>query len=164
MTFCEAFDAIKKKLMSFDYTGVKSEMAVQFVMTGDGEGVFYAYLKDGQLAVEPYDYKDNTVTVEADSSVLLEIAEGDADVAAMYNKGQVKVKGNVTKLLELSKAFKKVKKAEAAKTVKAEEKPAETPAKEAETPAKEDVKAETKSAAPKKPAAKPVAKKNSKKK
>ena len=157
MTFCEAFDAIKKKLMSFDYTGVKSEMAVQFVMTGDGEGVFYAYLKDGQLAVEPFDYKDNTVSVEADSSVLLEIAEGDADVAAMYNKGQIKVKGNVTKLLELSKAFKKVKKAEAAKTVKAEEKPAETPA-------KEDVKAETKSAAPKKPAAKPVAKKNSKKK
>ena len=155
MTFEKAFESIKKK---FDGTDAKdvSDFALQITLSDeDCGGTFYIAVKDGVLAVEPYDYKDNNAVVDISKSDLLALIAGRKGIDKVVESGAT-LKGDVAVIDSLKAVLKTVKKAPAKKAA-AEKKAA--PAK------KETVKAaETEKKAPaKKTAAKTTKTKKSSK-
>ena len=99
MTFEENFARFRKIFMQADVSKLDEEMAIQFNLTGDGEGTFYAAYKGGVLSVAPYDDRDAALT--ADSEVMYRIAEGKQDPIQAFFTGKLKVDGSVDKALVL---------------------------------------------------------------
>lgn len=58
MTYADMFSKVKGLFMDFDVSDISEHLAFQFNITGEAEGIFYAEVKDGVLAVEPYEYFD----------------------------------------------------------------------------------------------------------
>ena len=52
MTYEEILDKVKELIGSADVSDIKEHLAYQFNITGEGEGAFYAEVKDGKLYVE----------------------------------------------------------------------------------------------------------------
>ncbi|MBQ7572879.1 MAG: SCP2 sterol-binding domain-containing protein [Clostridia bacterium] len=191
MTFEKAFESVKKKFEKADAKNV-ADFALQITMTDeDCGGTLYAAVKDGVLAVEPYDYRDNNAVLDIAKADLLSLISGKLSLAKAVEKGAT-LKGDATVIDSLKATLPKpapkkapakkpaakketkkaeVKKAEVKKAEvkapakKAEAKPApKAEAKKAETktaPKAEAKKAETKTAV-KKPATKTTAKKATK--
>lgn len=59
MTYADMFSKVKGLFMESDVSDISEHLAFQFNITGEAEGIFYAEVKDGVLAVEPYEYFDN---------------------------------------------------------------------------------------------------------
>lgn len=141
MTFIEKFEQIKKKFGKVDTSRVIENFAVQVNLTDEdcGGAFFVAYI-DGDVAIEPYDYYDNTAMVNIKAKDLIDAIGGKLDVVGAIMGGTVEVFGNVehfTQMLSLKKptAKRTTKKAD-------EEKPAKAPAKR--TSKKTTAKKETK--------------------
>ena len=77
MTYEEIFTKSKERLLKAKTKDVKDFIAVQFNITGEGHGSFYAIIFDGKMDVQPYDYKDNDISVNV---------PGEELVAALENK------------------------------------------------------------------------------
>ena len=61
MTYEEVVAEAKKIVAKGDASEIKEHLAIQYNVTGEGEGAFYMELKDGQINVEPYDYNDRDI-------------------------------------------------------------------------------------------------------
>ena len=149
MTYIEKFDYLKKTYgKKPDLSKLTEDFAAQITMTDeDCHGIFYVAYFNGVLAVEPYDYRDNTVAINVNSVLLEDILKGKADAVAAYNEGKLQAYGNLGNALKKEPAKRKpaARKAAAPKA----EKPAKKAAEKAEKAVKE-VKEEVKAkAAPK---------------
>lgn len=123
MTYEEIFSKAKELLTSGSTAGFNGDFAIQINITGEGEGIFYIAFKNGALAVEPYDYRDNDAVLTASADDFLKIADGSLNAVLAFTTGKLKVDGSVDKALELQKMIEviaKSKKAEkpAPKTTK----------------------------------------------
>lgn len=152
MTYEEIVAKAKEEFGSADVSNYEGHLALQFNVTGEGEGIFYAEILDGKLFIEPFDYKDNDAVLTADGSDLLSLFSGALDPAAAFESGKLTVTGDIAKALSIQpiiennkKAAKKTTKKATAKTA---EKPAKTVAKTTKTAAKTTAKT-TKAAAKK---------------
>ena len=165
MTFEQAFSKIKEKFENTDTSNV-ADFAIQLTfMDEDCSGIFSAYVRDGVLFVEPYDYKDNDLALTITKSALLAVITGRSSLDKAIANGDAYVEsGDVSKIADLKNTIKKApaKKAPAKKT---ETKPAaKAPAKKAETkttaaPAKKaETKTTTKATATNTTATKPASK------
>lgn len=136
MTFDEMFAQAKALLENASAKDTDTTVSVQFDVSGDGCGAFYAVVSadSDELTIEPFDYKDHDVLVSADSAALLD-ALRTAETAALDLAGE----------WEKIAAFRRVL---ATLPAPEEKKPAAAPKAEASSPA----------AAEKKPAAAPAAK------
>lgn len=103
MTYQEHFDNLKKILLKADASKIDGELAFQFNIIGDGEGIFYAKVKDGKLCVEPYDYNDRDATFIGTAKVFTKLVQGKLNPVVAYTTGKIKVEGNLDKALELKK-------------------------------------------------------------
>ena len=170
MTFDEMFAQAKALLENASAKDTDTAVSVQFDVSGDGCGAFYAVVSadSDKLTIEPFDYKDHDVLVSADSAALLD-ALRTAETAALELAGEwekiVAFRGVLDTLPKPKKAAApKAKAPEAAATVKKTE-PVKSAAKKpaAATAKKETVKAEAPKAAaavktePVKPAVKTAA-------
>ena len=99
MTYEQIFSNVKKAFIKANTTNFTDDFAFQFNITGEGEGIFYACFKGGELSVEPYDYKDRDVIFTADGATFIAIAEGKLEPITAINDGKLFVDGN----FELSK-------------------------------------------------------------
>lgn len=167
MTYEEIVAKAKEELGSADVSNYEGHLALQFNVTGEGEGIFYAEILDGKLFIEPFDYKDNDAVLTADGSDIISLFSGALDPVAAFESGKLTVTGDNAKVLSILPIIennkKAAKKATAKKaTAKTAEKPAKTTkttkttkaaAKKDDTPAivglAEPKKAPAKSAAPK---------------
>lgn len=154
MTFDEMFAQAKALLENASAKDTDTAVSVQFDVSGDGCGAFYAVVSadSDKLTIEPFDYKDHDVLVSADSAALLD-ALRTAETATLELAGEwekiVAFRSVLDTLPKPKKAAAPKAKAPAAK--KAAEKPA---AKKAEAPkAAATVKMEPVKPAAKKPAA-----------
>ena len=134
MTFEQAFSKVKEKFENTDTSNV-ADFAIQLTfMDEDCSGIFSAYVRDGVLFVEPYDYKDNDLALTITKSALLAVITGRSSLDKAIANGDAYVEsGDVSKITDLKNTIKKApaKKAPAKKT---ETKPAaKAPAKKAET-------------------------------
>lgn len=106
MTYEEIVSAAKQIIEKKDASKFSGHLAVQVDITGEGEGIFYVELKDKQLHVEPYDYKDRDCKLIATADVLTKLVEGKYDAVAAFMSGKLKVEGSVEKALEFQKILK----------------------------------------------------------
>lgn len=139
MTFEQAFKRIKTKFENVDASKLQ-DMALQITLSDeDCGGTLYAAVKDGALAVEPYDYKDNDAVLDVTKAALVSILTGKTSIEKEIENGNLTVKGNLEKVASVKDAIIIPKKAPA-KKVPAKKAPAKKTAAKKET-AKPAVKA-----------------------
>lgn len=92
MTFEKKFETLKKSFVKADLEKLTESFAFQVNMTDeDCGGTFYVAYVDGALAVEPYDYKDNTAVVTGAADDVAKLAKGTVAVAVEGNAAQVEM-------------------------------------------------------------------------
>lgn len=171
MTYFEIYEKVKEALKNADAGTINGKLAIEFFITGEGEGKFYILVDGGQHYVEPYDYVDNDARLIADAETIIKIATGKLKPETAYFSGDLKIEGDVGRALELKSLIdsaapvKKPRRTKAEIEADKEAKAAAKAAKEAEKAEKEAAKkaekeaaATEKKAAAKKPAAKKTAK------
>lgn len=149
MTFMEIVEKAKKEFGSADVSNYEGHLALQINITGEGEGVFYAEISDGNLYIEPYDYKDNDAVLTAEGKDILDIFNGKLDPVKAFENGKLTVTGDISKALSIQPVIENNKNKKTAKTA-AKKTAAKKPAAKAEkSPSKaqtnEPVKTSTKS-------------------
>ncbi len=117
MTFEKKFAEFKKELEKRNAETLPTDLAMQVTMTDeDCGGTFYVANIEGNFAVEPYDYKDNTVNIAAAAATLKALIAGKTDAAEAVANGLVSVNGNADHALAvLSMKKKPAKRSTAAK-------------------------------------------------
>ena len=170
MKYEDVVKKVKANLKKADAGRVGEHVAVQFDITGEGEGAFYVEVKDGAIAVEPYEYKENDIKVTASADDILLITSGKISYTELLSDGRAYGDGIKASKLDAI-AFKEAaakktaaKKPAAKKTAAkkpAAKKPAAKKATTAKKPAAKKAAPAKKTTAAKKPAAKkaPAAKK-----
>ncbi len=138
MTYEEMVKKIKSAYAKADASAIGEHIAIQFNVTGEGEGALYLEVTDGKIDIQPYEYFDRDAIVVTGAKTLVDIATGKISVTDAYNKGILTVDGNVEKASLLSQIT--LKKTAAKKA------PAKKASAKKETVKKETVK---KAAAPK---------------
>lgn len=101
MTYADMFSKVKGMFMESDVSKITEHLAFQFQITGEAEGIFYAEVKDGVLAVEPYEYFDRDAIFTCTADTLFRLAEGTLDPILAFTTGKLKVEGNIDKALRL---------------------------------------------------------------
>lgn len=157
MTFEEMFAQAKTMLENASAKNADIAVAVQFDVSGEGCGAFYAVVSadSDKLTIEPYDYKGHDVLVSADAAELLDAlrsaetdaltVEGDWDKVAVFR--EVLATLPTPKKAAAPKAKAPAKKTAAKAAPKMAEAPKTAAAKKAE-PAKTEPKAAAPKAAP----------------
>ena len=157
MTFEEMFAQAKTMLENASAKNADTAVAVQFDVSGEGCGAFYAVVSadSDKLTIEPYDYKCHDVLVSADAAELLDAlrsaetdaltVEGDWDKVAVFR--EVLATLPTPKKAAAPKAKAPAKKTAAKAAPKMAEAPKTAAAKKAE-PAKTEPKAAAPKAAP----------------
>lgn len=82
-------------------------------------------VKDGQIDVQPYDYRDRDILVTADAQTILDMMSGKLDMVYAYLTHKISAEGDLGKVDILKKLIGSAKKAEKA-VAKAEKKTAKT--------------------------------------
>ena len=103
MSYEEVFAKVKEIFMKADVSRVEEHLAFQFDITGEGQGTFYAEVKEGKLYVEPYEYYDRDAIFTCSAETLFKINEGKLDPVLAVTLGKLKVEGNIDKALYLKK-------------------------------------------------------------
>lgn len=142
MKYEEIVQLVKDSVIDADVSDYKKHLAVQFNVTGEGEGIFYLEIKDGAIYVEPYDYYDNDVVFEASAETLVSIMNGTLDCTKAYLAGQIKV-SDIPRAIEVQKLIDDVNNKKAIKAKEAEKKAKA----EADAKKKTETKTTTKSSA-----------------
>ena len=157
MTFEEMFAQAKTMLENASAKNADTAVAVQFDVSGEGCGAFYAVVSadSDKLTIEPYDYKGHDVLVSADAAELRDAlrsaetdaltVEGDWDKVAVFR--EVLATLPTPKKAAAPKAKAPAKKTAAKAAPKMAEAPKTAAAKKAE-PAKTEPKAAAPKAAP----------------
>lgn len=101
MTYADMFSKVKGLFMESDVSDISEHLAFQFNITGEAEGIFYAEVKDGVLAVEPYEYFDRDTIFICSAETLFKLEEGRIDPILAFTTGKLKVEGNIDKALRL---------------------------------------------------------------
>ena len=101
MTYEEVFEKFKNQFKDTDVSNVKDHLAYQFNITGEGEGSFYAEVKDGKLFIEPYEYYDRDALFICSADNLFKIVSGELDPVKAFTFGKLKVEGNIDKALKI---------------------------------------------------------------
>lgn len=103
MTYENVFETVKEIFMKADVSKVEEHLAFQFNITGEGEGIFYAEVKEGKLYMEPYEYYDRDAIFICSADTLLKLAAGKLDPVFAFTIGKLKVEGSLEKALMLQK-------------------------------------------------------------
>lgn len=112
MTYEEIVKEAQKIAAKGDASGIKDHLAIQYNITGEGEGAFYLEIKDGHIDVQPYDYKDRDILVTADAETILGMMSGKLDVVNAYLTHKIKAEGDLGKAAILKKLITSAKKTE----------------------------------------------------
>lgn len=103
MTYEKLFRTIKEMFMKADVSHISEHLAFQFNITGEGEGAFYAEVRDGVLHVEPYEYYDRDAIFICSADTLLKLASGKLDPVFAFTVGKLRIEGSLEKAMMLQK-------------------------------------------------------------
>ncbi|MDR0222039.1 MAG: SCP2 sterol-binding domain-containing protein [Oscillospiraceae bacterium] len=104
--FQDILGELKDKTASFDAKSYKDFLAVQITLKDLNE-VFYMEIKDGELAIEPFEYNDRQANIIISSDDFVKMMNGKLNSLIAFTTGKLKIEGNVGKASELSKIFKR---------------------------------------------------------
>lgn len=97
LTYDGIVELAQKKFKAANITGIKYPIAVNVELSGTCEGVFYVYMDEAKIAVEPYLYNDYDVYVRADAETLAKVLEGKMNIYDALSTSDVKIDGMVKK-------------------------------------------------------------------
>lgn len=126
MTYEKIVETVRKAYEKTDFGGIGGHIAIEFDITGEGEGKFYLEIADGKANVQPYDYNDRDVLVTAGADEIIKFAQGKL----AYGAASTYAVGDEEKLMLVINA-KQVKKAAAKKAPAKKAAPAKKTAKKA---------------------------------
>lgn len=112
MTYQEIVEKTREIIFSYDLSSLKDSdehIAVQVNIKGEGEGIFYIELKDGNVYIEPYEYYDRDCTFVISAENFFKICDGSLDAVKAFTVGKLKVLGNIDKVLKFSGIVKSVR-------------------------------------------------------
>lgn len=109
MTYEEIVAKVKKEFGSADVSKYEGHLALQINITGEGSGAFYAEINDGQLFIEPFDYKDNDAILTASGEDIVNILSGNLGAVEAFEAGKITVDGDISKALSIQLLLKKIK-------------------------------------------------------
>ena len=110
MTYEEVVKEAQRIAAKGDASGIKEHLAVQYNITGEGEGAFYMEVKDGRIDVQPYDYNDRDILVTADARTILDMMSGKLDAVKAYLTHKITAEGELGKADILKKLISNGKK------------------------------------------------------
>lgn len=127
MTYEEIVAKVKKEFGSADVSKYDGHLALQINITGEGSGAFYTEINNGQLFIEPFDYKDNDAMLTASGEDIVNILSGKLGAMEAFEAGKITVEGDISKALSIQPIIEEnmkpkatAKKKAASKTVKEE--------------------------------------------
>ena len=103
MTYEEIVNAVRNTYENADARAIWNHIALQVNIVGEGSGIFYVEIAERAVTVEPYDYYDRDGLITASGDVILAIANGKTTFKEEYEKGTLRLEGNMEKLQELRK-------------------------------------------------------------
>ena len=95
MTYHELVEKAKEVYEHADASEVRGHLAVQFNVTGEGEGAFYIEITDGNVEVMPYEYYDRDAIIYIPGPVLYEIIDGKIKFEDAYNELMLGIEGDL---------------------------------------------------------------------
>lgn len=110
MTYEEIVDKVKKEFGSADVSKYDGHLALQINIIGEGSGAFYAEINDGQLFIEPFDYKDNDAILTASGEDIVNILSGKLGAIEAFKAGKITVDGDISKALSIQPIIEENKK------------------------------------------------------
>ena len=108
MTFLEKFESLKQKYAAAaDFSGIDHDLAAEITLTDeDAGGTFYVAWIGKQLSVEPYGYRDNTVSIRIASDLLEALLQGKKHPVDEFLRGSLEAEGEPAHALALIEALK----------------------------------------------------------
>lgn len=103
MTFQEILARVKESFRNADTQAIPGRLAIQFNLTGENGGVFYAEVKEHILSIEPYEYHDRDVALNISTDDFLKVLDRKLDPVFAFTVGKLKVDGDIGKALEINK-------------------------------------------------------------
>lgn len=104
------FESVLKKVKDIsataDISSVNDLLAIQVTLTGKDGGVFYVEVKDSIVSVEPYEYNDRQANIIISNDNFCKLMAGKLDPVVGFTLGKIKVEGDLTCALTLSKLVK----------------------------------------------------------
>lgn len=85
--------------------GKRADTVVQLNVTGSQAGQWNAVIKDGKVTVTKGAHAAPELTVTADTTDILAVADGKLDPMAAFMQGKAKVQGDMSEAMELVKVF-----------------------------------------------------------
>ncbi len=124
MTYEQMVKKLKAAYAKADASAIEEHVAVQFNVTGEGEGALYLEVADGKIDIQPFEYYDRDAIIVISAETLVDIAIGKVGIMDAYNNGLLTVEGNVGKAallggITIKKAVAKKEPAKKAATKKA---------------------------------------------
>ena len=111
MTYEEIVDKVRQHFKKLDPQSVSEHAAVQFNVTGEGEGAFYVEAQPGSITVEPFEYFDRDIVVTTNAVELMNLLT-DLDIVNANLTGRISADGDLRK----AEVFKSLRKKTARKT------------------------------------------------
>ena len=105
MTRQEVINEIKEKTANFDPSNYNGFLAIQVTLSDLNEP-FYVEVKDGKLAVEPYEYTDRHANMIISTKDFIKMINGKLNSVLAFTTGKLKIEGSIEKAKELSELLK----------------------------------------------------------
>lgn len=106
MNFEEIYNEVKSIFERNDYSCFGPGLySFEFDITGEGEGKFYLEIRDGQLQIQPYDYRSSTCAFIVNSKYIRMMLKHQIAPTAAYSTGRLKIKGDVSAAFRLADAI-----------------------------------------------------------
>ncbi len=115
LSFDEAFTTLKAALLKHDAKVRKNMAKEEFVedykltlqihIKGRGEGVMYVQFLPDQIIVEPYTYAGADIRASASFDNILGMISGKLSLRKLFMNGQLKIRGNLNKIIDLRVLF-----------------------------------------------------------
>ncbi len=97
ITFDMVVEKTRKKVLAANTTRIKFPIAANIVLTGSCDGIFYIYMDEGKIAVEPFKYDDYDVNITVDTDAFVKVIEGKLNVYDALSAGDMKIDGMTKK-------------------------------------------------------------------
>lgn len=97
VTLNNVVEAARKNVSGAHLSKIKYPIAVNVELNGSAEGIFYIFVSDGKIAVEPYKYDDYDVYIRADADEFMNVMNGKKNIYDALADGLIKVDGNTKK-------------------------------------------------------------------
>ena len=92
------FDSMSERFQA-DKAG-DLEMTIQFELSGDGGGQWYASINDGSMTVDKGSVDDPSATLKMDADDFAQMSRGDLNPMMAFMSGKIKVDGDLNSVMK----------------------------------------------------------------